>query len=62
MATKKICDTCGAEINPKASGTEMILQNIRYERENYDLCVSCAFHLHRWLDGDEKLVDVMEGI
>lgn len=62
MATKKICDACGAEINPKSLGTEMILRNDRYEQENYDLCVSCAFHLHKWLDGEEKMVDKWEGI
>lgn len=61
MASKLICDSCGAEINPKNSRTFMTLSGDSCE-EVYDLCVSCAFHLHKWLDGEEKLVDVMEGI
>lgn len=60
MASKLICDSCGAEINPQNSRTFMGLSHDG-EEELYDLCVSCAFHLRKWLDGEEKLVDVMEG-
>ena len=62
MATKKICDSCGAEINPKASGSVMTLSKQGAYPESYDLCVSCVFHLQRWLDGEEKMVGVEEGI
>lgn len=59
MATKKICDRCGAEINPLSSGKKLILTGVHglsisrfgEEDSNADLCVSCAFHLRKWLDG-----------
>lgn len=61
MACKLICDACGAEINPKNSRTFMTLSQ-NGEEKTYDLCVSCKFHLQRWIDGEEKFVDVLEGV
>ena len=49
MATKKICDRCGAEITG--------LSTYQYEGKlTYELCCSCAYHLGRWLDGKEQMV------
>lgn len=64
MATIKICDRCGAAINPESSATCVhITKNARLTRGTYDspvnvsdvlgmraeLCVSCAYHLREWL-------------
>ena len=62
MAIKKICDVCGAEINPSSSGKVMSFGKFGACPESYDLCVSCAFHLQRWIHGKEKMVDAEEGI
>lgn len=62
MATKKICDRCGAEINPYYSGKKLYLTDYNGLSANnfgkdgdiaVDLCVSCAFHLRKWLNGEE---------
>ncbi len=56
MATKKICDRCGAEINPAEGSVYAGMSNYQYEgRLTYELCCSCAYHLGRWLDGKEKM-------
>lgn len=56
MATKLICDRCGAEINPKSSviyaGTRRFKMEIN--DDDYDLCVSCAHKLRAWLSGKEN--------
>lgn len=63
--TKKICDRCGAEINPGNSATYVCLSEnyiataFRFiELKPTELCVSCALQLRRWLKGgaeeDEK--------
>ena len=53
MATKKICDRCGAEINPRESMTWIEICDSHYERKSEaELCVSCAFHLSEWLKGE----------
>lgn len=56
MATKLICDRCGAEINPRNSVTYAgMRRNKMCENENdYDLCVSCAHKLRAWLGGKEN--------
>lgn len=55
MATKLICDRCGAEINPMSSVT---YAGVRWFMEvsdnNYELCVSCAHKLRAWLSGKES--------
>lgn len=56
MATKLICDRCGAEINPKSSviyaGTRRFKMEIN--DDDYELCVSCAHKLRAWLSGKEN--------
>ena len=56
MATKKICDRCGAEINPTDSVTYAGMSRFRHEGTlTHELCCSCAYHLGRWLDGKEQM-------
>lgn len=57
MATKRICDRCGAEINPRASMTHVELSDFHFQPERHsELCVSCAFRLRKWLKGEEEPV------
>jgi hypothetical protein len=61
MATKRICDRCGAEIELAEGSVYAGMSNYRYEgRMTYELCPSCAFHLGRWLDNKEKMVGEAE--
>lgn len=54
MATKLICDRCGAEINPKSSVTYAGMRRLKMEvYDDYELCVSCAHELRAWLSGKE---------
>lgn len=57
MATKKICDRCGAEINPRESLTNLELWDClsRAVLVGKELCVSCSFHLKKWLNNEEEL-------
>lgn len=53
MATKKVCDRCGAVINPPNSGLYIILGTGGYrtgEGEAKDLCCSCARQLKKFLN------------
>lgn len=66
MATKLICDRCGAEINPKSSVTYAGM----WKRKNdindndviaavvaaydHELCVSCAHELREWFHGGRE--------
>lgn len=62
MATKLICDRCGAEINPKSSVTYAgmrkrkndINDNISLSFDDYELCVSCAHELREWFHGGRE--------
>lgn len=56
MATKLICDRCGAEINPKSSVTYAGMRRLKMEMndDDYDLCVSCAHKLRAWFNGEEN--------
>ena len=56
MATKLICDRCGAEINPKSSVTfaGMRRNKMNGNETDYELCVSCAHKLRAWLSGEEN--------
>jgi hypothetical protein len=49
MATKKICDRCGAEINPIDSGKRIAIYALEsFEKQGVtELCVSCVFHLRK---------------
>jgi hypothetical protein len=55
MATKKICDRCGEEINPKESMVKLEVRDYRdqplTDRIVTELCCSCSFHLRKWLNG-----------
>ena len=55
MATKLICDRCGAEINPKSSVIYAGMRQLKMDvYDDYDLCVSCAHKLRAWLSGKEN--------
>lgn len=56
MATKLICDRCGAEISPKSYVTYagMRLLKTGANDNDYELCVSCAHKLRAWLSGKEN--------
>lgn len=55
MATKLICDRCGAEINPNSSVTYAGMRRLKMEiSDDYELCVSCAHKLRAWLSGEEN--------
>lgn len=62
MATIKVCDRCGARINPPSSRTFLRLDdydgaynpyNKDFEGKAFDLCASCALKLRVWLE-DKK--------
>ena len=52
MAIKRVCDRCGAEINPQSSA---VYASIRYAGEGTagvegtELCVSCGRQIREWL-------------
>lgn len=50
MATKLICDRCGAEINPKSAVTYAGMRKRKsgINDNDYELCVSCAHELLEW--------------
>lgn len=64
MATKLICDRCGAEINPKSSvsyaGMRRLIPvgfffceflQMGKNDNDYELCVSCVHKLRAWFSG-----------
>lgn len=55
MATKRVCDRCGAEINPPNSVTYAGIRRIKNDinDKDYELCVSCAMNLKEWLRGED---------
>lgn len=57
MATKSVCDRCGAEINPSNSVTYAGMRRVKsaISGNDYELCVSCAHELRKWFDGEEKV-------
>lgn len=55
MATSKVCDRCGALINPPNSGLYIIFGTGGYrtgDGEAKDLCCSCAMKLKKFLRND----------
>lgn len=50
MATKRVCDRCGADINPTSSASYLRLRRA-YEGEptEIELCVSCGMQIRKWL-------------
>ena len=61
MATKRVCDRCGAEINPYNSVTYAGMRRIKNDinDNDYELCVSCAHKLRKWFNVEEN--DVVHG-
>lgn len=59
MATKLICDRCGAEINPKSSVTYAGMRRLKMDinDNDYELCVSCAHKLRKWFTGEGEEMD-----
>ena len=50
MATKRVCDRCGAEINPTSSATYVNVRSAFYEETpDIELCCSCAMQIREWL-------------
>ena len=49
MATKRVCDSCGAEINLPNSVTYAGMRRVKNEinDNDYELCVSCAHKLRK---------------
>lgn len=56
MATKRVCDRCGAEINPPSSVTYAGMRRIKtcVNTKDYELCVSCAHELRKWFNREEN--------
>lgn len=57
MATAKVCDRCGAVINPRNSGLYIILGAGGYRTgtgESKDLCCSCALQLKKFFAWQKK--------
>lgn len=63
MATKRVCDRCGAEINPCNSVTYAGMRRIKADAntEEYELCASCAHKLRKWFNGEENDKPVVRG-
>lgn len=66
MAIKRICDRCGAEINPQSSATYLHLLRACESApvtDSTELCVSCGRQIREWLkpvkpkDSTEKEAD-----
>ena len=50
MATKRVCDRCGAEINPTSSATYVNVRSAFHEESpDIELCCSCAMQIREWL-------------
>ena len=50
MATKRVCDRCGAEINPTSSATYVNVRSAFHEESpDIELCCSCAMQMKEWL-------------
>lgn len=49
-ATKRVCDRCGAEINPTSSATYVNVRSAFHEESpDIELCCSCAMQIKEWL-------------
>ena len=50
MATKRVCDRCGAEINPTSSATYVNVRSAFLEESpDIELCCSCTMQIKEWL-------------
>lgn len=54
MAIKRVCDHCGAEIDPFNSVTYAGMRRVKNDinDNDYELCVSCAYKLREWFNGE----------
>ena len=57
MATKRVCDRCGEEINPFNSVTYVGIRRVKHDinGDDYELCVSCAHELRKWFTEKEEI-------
>lgn len=64
MATKRVCDRCGAEISPFNPVTYAGMRRTKNDinDNDYELCVSCANKLRKWFNGEEKEKNVMDAV
>lgn len=54
MSIKRYCDKCGAIINPSYTYTPVSVGNTCSDKcEIYELCVSCAYKLKKFLKAEE---------
>ena len=64
MATKRVCDRCGAEINPTSSATYVNVRSAFHEESpDIELCCSCAMQLRKWMEpvqSKKPRVEVLE--
>lgn len=52
---KRICDRCGAEINPTSSATYANVRGAYCENtEDVELCCSCGMRIREWLKPTEE--------
>ena len=60
MATKRVCDRCGAEINPFNSVTYAGMRRIKNDinDNDYELCASCTLELRKWFNMESAPVAV----
>ena len=58
MATKTVCDRCGAEINPISSAVYCTVSKYRHDEHATptELCCSCGLWLRRYLDGEAMVL------
>lgn len=60
MATIKICDRCGAPIDPATSAIQVSISDKGYfsetSRDKRELCVSCGMWLRKYLNGEAMVL------
>lgn len=56
MATKRVCDRCGAEISPFNSVTYAGMRRTKNDinDNDYEPCASCAHKLRKWFTEEEN--------
>lgn len=55
MSIKRYCDRCGVSINPSYTYKPISIGHEHSEDcKRYELCVSCAYALNKFLKGEEK--------
>lgn len=61
MATRRVCDRCGAEIKPYNPVTYAGMRRVKNDinDNDYELCVSCAHELRKWFNMENAPVTVV---